>query len=247
METGCSETSAIWAMLNLKAGFWMRQVRYLGCKISGVLLPPWVSRVALKSPPANAEYGRDTGSIPVLGRSGAWNGTALLYSCLESRLDRDWPDTHTCVHTRAHAHTRTHLLMVVLVQCWGFIQGTLAWALRFWCWWRKKWFISIMGLLSGVCASPVALVVKNPPTKVGGVRDAGSVCGFRWFPRGGRGIPLQCSCLENPTDIGVWWDTAHSVTHNWTWLKWLSTSACMALFQMLGTHEFNTVNRDLWS
>ena len=155
--------------------------------------------------------------------------------------------THTRACTHAHAHTRTHLLMVVLVQCWGFIQGTLAWALRFWCWWRKKWFISIMGLLSGVCASPVALVVKNPPTKVGGVRDAGSVCGFRWFPGGGRGIPLQCSCLENPTDIGVWWDTAHSVTHNWTWLKWLSTSACMALFQMLGTHEFNTVNRDLCS
>ena len=36
-----------------------------------------------------------------------------------------------------------------------------------------------MGLLSGVCASLVALVVKNPPAKVGDVRDAGSVCGFR--------------------------------------------------------------------
>ena len=90
-------------------------------------------------------------------------------------------------------------------------------------------------------------MVKNPPVNAGDVRDAGSVCGFRSFPGGGHGIPFQCSCLENPVDTGVWWDTAYRVTHNRTWLKWLSPCACVALFQMLGTHELNTVNRDLCS
>ena len=40
----------------------------------------------------------------------------------------------------------------------------------------------------------------------------------------GIGNPLQCSCLENPTDRGGWQATVHRVTKSWTWLKWLSTS-----------------------
>ena len=36
-------------------------------------------------------------------------------------------------------------------------------------------------------------------------------------PRGGgHGIPLQYSCLENPTDRGAWQATAHGVTKSWT-------------------------------
>ena len=76
--------------------------------------------------------------------------------------------------------------------------------------------ISVMRLLSGVFAFLMALMVKNPPVNAGDVRDAGSVCGFRSFPGGGHGIPFQCSCLENPVDTGVWWDTAYRVTHNRT-------------------------------
>ena len=30
-------------------------------------------------------------------------------------------------------------------------------------------------------------------------------------PGGGNGNPLQCSCLENPTDRRAWWDTVHGV------------------------------------
>ena len=30
-------------------------------------------------------------------------------------------------------------------------------------------------------------------------------------PGGGHGNPLQCSCLENPTDRGAWWATVHGV------------------------------------
>ena len=48
----------------------------------------------------------------------------------------------------------------------------------------------------------MVLVVKNPPTSAGDIRDAGSIPGSRRFPRGGNGNPLQCSCLENPTDRG---------------------------------------------
>ena len=33
---------------------------------------------------------------------------------------------------------------------------------------------------------------------------------------GGHSSPLQCSCLENPTDRGAWWATVHGVTESQT-------------------------------
>ena len=53
--------------------------------------------------------------------------------------------------------------------------------------------------------SQAALVVKNPPANV--ATDVGSIPGWRSSFGGGRGNPLQCSCLENPTDRGAWWAT----------------------------------------
>ena len=41
----------------------------------------------------------------------------------------------------------------------------------------------------------------------------------------GNGNPLQCSCLENPRDRGVWWATVYGVAQSRTWLKWLSSSS----------------------
>ena len=38
------------------------------------------------------------------------------------------------------------------------------------------------------------------------------------IPGEGHGNPLQCSCLENPTDRGAWWATVHGsqrVRHDW--------------------------------
>ena len=52
----------------------------------------------------------------------------------------------------------------------------------------------------------MALVVKNPSTNAGDVRDAGSIPGSGRFPGGGHGNPLQYPCLENPMDRGAWWD-----------------------------------------
>ena len=59
--------------------------------------------------------------------------------------------------------------------------------------------------------SQVALVVKNPPANAGDVKDVGSIPGSRRSPGGGRGDPLQYSCLENLMDNGAWWATIHGV------------------------------------
>ena len=40
----------------------------------------------------------------------------------------------------------------------------------------------------------------------------------------GNGIPLQCSCLENPRDGGAWWAAVYGVAWSQTQLKWLSSS-----------------------
>ena len=46
-------------------------------------------------------------------------------------------------------------------------------------------------------ASRVALVVKDPPVNAGDIRDTGTIPGLGRGPGGGRGNPLQYSCLEN--------------------------------------------------
>ena len=49
--------------------------------------------------------------------------------------------------------------------------------------------------------------------------DTGSIPGSGRFPGGGRGNPLQYSCLENPMDRGAWRATAHGVAKHWTRLS----------------------------
>ena len=53
--------------------------------------------------------------------------------------------------------------------------------------------------VEGVWTSQVALVVKNPPTNAGDIRDTGLISGSERFPEGGHDKP-QYSCLENPMD-----------------------------------------------
>ena len=57
----------------------------------------------------------------------------------------------------------------------------------------------------------MALVVKNPPAKAGNI---GSIPGSGRCPGGGRGDPLQCSCLGNPRDRGAWQATVHGVAES---------------------------------
>ena len=51
-------------------------------------------------------------------------------------------------------------------------------------------------------------MVKNLSANAGDVRNANLSPGSGRFPGGGRGNPLQCSCLENPMDRGAWQATS---------------------------------------
>ena len=72
-------------------------------------------------------------------------------------------------------------------------------------------------------ASQVALVVKNSPANAGDIRGTGLNPASGRSPGGRHGNPLQCYCLENPTDRGAWRATVCGVTKSWTQVKWLST------------------------
>ena len=67
-------------------------------------------------------------------------------------------------------------------------------------------------------------MVKNPPVNAGEAREADSVSGLGRSPGGGRGNPLQYSCLENSKDRGAWQATVHRVAKLQTPLKQLSTA-----------------------
>ena len=69
-------------------------------------------------------------------------------------------------------------------------------------------------LLSGAL-----LVVKNPPTNAGDVRDAASIPGSGRSPGEGHGNPLQYHCLENHVDRGAWRATVHRVAKSKMQLK----------------------------
>ena len=72
---------------------------------------------------------------------------------------------------------------------------------------------------TGLGASQVALLVKNPPANAGDIRDVGSIPGSGRSPGGGPGNSLQYSGLENPMDRGAWWITVHGVTKSQTQLN----------------------------
>ena len=47
-------------------------------------------------------------------------------------------------------------------------------------------------------------MVKNPPANARDTRNVGWIPGSGRSPGGGKSIPLQYSCLENPMDRGTW-------------------------------------------
>ena len=62
-------------------------------------------------------------------------------------------------------------------------------------------------------------MVKNLPANAGDTGDMGSIPGSGRSPREGNGNPLQCSCVENLMDRGVWQATVHGVAKSQTWLS----------------------------
>ena len=63
---------------------------------------------------------------------------------------------------------------------------------------------------------PYSTVGKESGCNAG---DLGSIPGSGRSPGEGNGNPLQCSCLENPTDRGAWWATVHGVAKSRTQLS----------------------------
>ena len=49
----------------------------------------------------------------------------------------------------------------------------------------------------------------------------------------GNGNPLQCSCLENPRDGGLWWAAVYGVAQSRTRLKRLSSSSSSSVITLV--------------
>ena len=58
----------------------------------------------------------------------------------------------------------------------------------------------------------------------------------------GNGKPLQCSCLENPSDDRAWWAAVYGVAQSRTRLKRLGGSSSFLMVSMKGTE----VQEDRW-
>ena len=78
---------------------------------------------------------------------------------------------------------------------------------------KEQWLLSVN---AHVWTSQVVLLVQNLPANAGDVRDVGSIPGSGRSPGGGRGNPLQYSCLENPMDRGAWRVRVHGVAKSLT-------------------------------
>ena len=77
---------------------------------------------------------------------------------------------------------------------------------------------------------------KESACNPGATEGMGSIPGLERYPGGGHGKPLQCSCLENPKDRGVWHATFHRVAKSWTRLKRPSARACTHTHTHTHTH-----------
>ena len=62
-------------------------------------------------------------------------------------------------------------------------------------------------------------MVKNLLTNAGDSGDMDLIPGSGRSPGGGKGNPLQYSCLGNLLDRGAWWATVHRVEKSWTRLN----------------------------
>ena len=81
---------------------------------------------------------------------------------------------------------------------------------------QQQSFIERLIYVRGV---PGGTVVKNQPADEGDAIGKDSVLGLERSPGGGNDNPLQYSCLENPTDRGVWQTIVHGVAKSQTRLS----------------------------
>ena len=135
--------------------------------------------------------------------------------------------------------TRYNILLVHPCCCkWGFSILIYSWVIfhcvyspylyRFF-WSKYTYSVPVPGLGTGGAgmnntqslfstrASQVMLVVKKPPPSARDITNIGSIPQLGRSAGEGHGNPLQCSCLENPTNRGAWQATVHGsqrVGHN---------------------------------
>ena len=81
--------------------------------------------------------------------------------------------------------------------------------------------------------------------------DYPSIPGSGRSPGGGHGNPLQCSCLENPTDRGAWRATVHGVRYDWATNTSLPAIPLLGIFPdktktLLWMPEGKVGGRDSW-
>jgi len=62
----------------------------------------------------------------------------------------------------------------------------------------------------------------------------------------GNGNPLQCSCLENPRDGGIWWAAVCGVAQSQAWLKRLSSSSSILPEHPMGGPASLALGWHLW-
>ena len=67
-----------------------------------------------------------------------------------------------------------------------------------------------------IWASQAALVVKNPSSTAGDLREVDSIPRLGRSPRKGNGNPLQYACLRNLMDRGDWLAIPQGVAKSWT-------------------------------
>ena len=73
---------------------------------------------------------------------------------------------------------------------------------------------------------------KEYPCNAG---DLGLIAALGRSPLEGNGNPLQYSCLENPTDRGAWWATAHGVAES-DMTEWLIFSHFSYIYTTKNIH-----------
>ena len=78
----------------------------------------------------------------------------------------------------------------------------------------------------------VFIYIKNPSVNAEDIRDMGLIPVSGRSLGEGHGNPLQYSCLENPMDRAVFWDTVHRVSKSRTWLKQLNIHAYTYTFNL---------------
>ena len=96
---------------------------------------------------------------------------------------------------------------------------------------KECWFLQGLLLISYIYSAPdtgsifsVLAIGSEGKESVCNVGGLGSIPGSGRSRGEGNGNPFRYSCLENPTDRGVWWATVHRVEKSQTGLRQFSSN-----------------------